>query len=120
MAIDIRELSPTELIRLVNSTPLGPVLNAPKLNRQMNEAGFRITPGSNPKRISLVKYIAWLGRRRDQPRRASISYEQRKQSEAERNLAKSRTGRDIGSPPPPEGVDRRERCAHSFRGFCET
>jgi len=122
MAIDIRQLSPTELIRLVNSTPLGPVLNAPKLNRQMNEAGFRITPapGSNPRRISLVKYIAWLAKRREQPRKATISYAERKQREAERNLAKSRAGRDIGPPPPPEDVDRRDRCAGSFRAFCET
>jgi hypothetical protein len=122
MAIDIRELSPTELIRLVNSTPLGPVLNAPKLNRQMNEAGFRITPGSNAKRISLVKYVAWLAKRREQPRKATISYTERKQREAERNLAKSRAGRDIGPSPEvaPEGVQRRERCANSFREFCET
>ena len=96
MAIDIRNLSPTELVRLLNSTPLGTVINAPKLNRQMNEAGLRVGDG---KRINLLKYVAWLARHRDQPQRQSLSYEERKEREAQRNQAKNRAGRDIGPIP---------------------
>ncbi|MCC5829197.1 MAG: phage terminase large subunit family protein [Phycisphaeraceae bacterium] len=123
MAIDIRQLTPTELIRLVNSTSFGAVLNAPRLNRQMNEAGYRITaPGSDGRKISLVKYVGWLAKQRERPRRSAISYEERKRREAERNLAKSRAGRDIGDPPPPptEGIKRRALCERNFRSFCET
>src|SRR5690606_34823016 len=122
MAIDIRQLTPPELIPLLHSTPFGAVINAPRLNRQMNEAGYRITaPGSDGRKISLVKYVGWLAKQRERPRRQSISYEERKRREAERNLAKSRAGRDIGSPPAPdpEGVERRASCERDFRAFCE-
>jgi len=117
MALDIRNLSPTQLVRLLNSTPLGTVINAPKLHRQMDEAGLRIGDG---KRINLLKYVAWLARQRDQPQKQTISYEERKQREAERNQAKNRAGRDIGPPPPPEDPQRRASYERDFRGFCET
>ena len=57
MAIDTRQLSPTELVRMLNSTPLGVVTSISKLNRQMNTSGFRIGDG---KRIHLLRYVAWL------------------------------------------------------------
>lgn len=119
MAMDLRALSPTELVRLLNSTPAGTVVNAAKVHRQMNEAGLRITASGDPRKVNLIKYVAWLARQRDKPAPQAISYEERKAREAERNRALSRAGRDIGPPPTPEDEARRARCAESFRDFCE-
>ena len=42
MAIDPRRLRPTELARLLNSTPLGEVISERQLHRHRTRAGFRI------------------------------------------------------------------------------
>lgn len=47
MVLDLRSLTPTQLIRLLNSTPLGEVVNAPKLSRQMNRAGLCIAAAAD-------------------------------------------------------------------------
>ncbi len=87
MAMDLRALSPTELVRLLNSTPAGTVVNAAKVHRQMNEAGLRITAPGNSRKVNLAKYVLWLARERDKPAPETISYEERKAREAERNRA---------------------------------
>ena len=45
MAIDPSRLRPSELCRLVNSTPLGTVLDERQLYRHRMRAGFRIGDG---------------------------------------------------------------------------
>jgi hypothetical protein len=55
LPIDIRRLTPTQLVRLLNSTPLGVVISTGKVNRQMNEAGLRITASGDARRVNLVK-----------------------------------------------------------------
>lgn len=120
MAIDVRALSPTELVRLLNSTPAGAVVTAAKVHRQMNQAGLRITAAGDPRKVALIKYVAWLVLERDKPRASTLTYEERKAKEAERNRALSKIGRDIGAIPAPEDVARREHCSESFRGFCES
>jgi hypothetical protein len=42
LAIDPSNLTPTQLVRLLNSTLLGAVTNAAKLHRQLNQAGLRL------------------------------------------------------------------------------
>ena len=118
--MDLRALSPMELVRLLNSTPQGVVTSAAKVHRQMNEAGLRITASGDVRRVHFIKYLAWLDRAYDRAGPRAISYEERKAREAERNRALSRAGRDIGTPPPVEDEARRARCAESFRGFCES
>ena len=86
MPLDVRQLTPTELVRLVNSTPLGTVLSAARLHRQMNQAGMRIGDGRT---VHLVKYVAWLALEAERPRPASMSYEEKKRREAERNRLKA-------------------------------
>jgi hypothetical protein len=117
MAIDIRNLKPSELIRLLNSTALGPVINATRVSRQRDDAGFRIGDG---KRIDLVRYVAWLARERRKPRRAVLTYEERRVIEAERNRVKTMAGQDIGPIPAVQDPDRRGRAIREFRFFCET
>lgn len=117
--IDIRRLTPTQLVRLLNSTPLGVVVSAGKVNRQMNEAGLRITAGGDPRKVSLVKYVGWLARKRDEPRPQTVGYEEKLRRDLERQLARSRQGRDIAPIPQVVNPQRRKACEQSFCAFCE-
>jgi 5-methylcytosine-specific restriction endonuclease McrA len=53
----LRRLRPSELMRLVNSTPLGSVLGERTLYRHRLRAGHRV---ENQRRIDLLYYTAWL------------------------------------------------------------
>ena len=55
--LSIRQLRPSQLVRLLNATPLGSVLNERQLFRQRSQAGYQI---GTDRRIDLVKYAAWL------------------------------------------------------------
>ena len=57
MAIDPANLTQSELLQLVNSTPLGVVLTRPRLRRQMDAGALRFGDGSH---IHLVRYARWL------------------------------------------------------------
>ena len=57
MAIDPRRLRPSELCRLVNSTPLGTVLDERQLHRHRTRAGFRIGDATH---VDLFCYVARL------------------------------------------------------------
>lgn len=57
MNADPRKLRPGELCQLLNSTPLGEVIDDPRLRRQRTRAGLRIGDG---RRIDLLRYVAWL------------------------------------------------------------
>ena len=94
MAIDPRQLRPSELARLLNSTPLGTVIEERQLYRHRTRAGFRIGDG---RRVDLFRYIGWLieERRRPRPDKAR-DYEAIKEAAAARNRALSEAGRDIG------------------------
>lgn len=65
MPIDPRQLKPSELCRLLNSTPLGEVINERQLHRHRTRAGFRIGDG---KHVDLVRYVAWLVQARHAPK----------------------------------------------------
>lgn len=54
---DPRKLRPGELCRLLNSTPLGEVINQGQLKRQRTRAGLRI---GDARYVDLVRYVAWL------------------------------------------------------------
>jgi len=57
VAIDPRSLKPADLARLLNSTPLGTVIDERQLYRHRMRAGFRIGDG---RRVDLFRYVAWL------------------------------------------------------------
>ena len=65
MATDRRKLRPSELCRLLNSTPLGEVINERQLHRHRSRAGHRIGDGRH---IDLLRYVAWLVDQRHKPR----------------------------------------------------
>ncbi len=118
MAIDPRRLRPGELCRLVNSTPLGTVLDERQLHRHRTRAGFRIGDGRH---VDLFRYAAWLVelRHTPKPQPEGDPYEKLKARAAARNKALSLAGRDIGQLPAVVNPERKERASGDFRFFCE-
>jgi hypothetical protein len=118
MAIDPRNLRPSDLCRLLNSTPLGEVVNERQLYRHRSRAGFRIGDG---KRIDLLRYVAWLAVERHYPQpKPTQSYDDHKDRMGARARQQSAAGRDIGDLQEVEQPERRLRASTDFRFFCET
>jgi hypothetical protein len=65
VATDPRRLRPSELCRLLNSTPLGEVIGERQLHRQRTRAGLRI---GDARHVDLLRYVAWLVQVRHAPR----------------------------------------------------
>ena len=65
MPIDPRRLRPSELARLLNSTPLGTVIDERQLYRHRTRAGYRVGDG---KHVDLFRYTAWLVSVRHEPK----------------------------------------------------
>lgn len=138
-------LKPGDLIRLLNSTPVGQVLSERKLRAHRQRAGTRIGDGRH---VDLVRYAAWLfaeaagpagsggngpitateppqaPRRPPRAERAAqdpaAAYEAKKVREAARNREASRKGRNIGPIPAVADPARRAEATKSLRVFLET
>lgn len=119
MAIDPRQLKPIELTRLLNSTPLGTVIDERQLYRHRMRAGFRIGDG---KRVDLFRYVGWLIEVHDAPppEVSGDPYESLKENARARNMALSLAGRDIGELPAVANPDRKARARKDFQYFCQT
>jgi len=117
MAIDLARLSQSELLQVVNATPLGVVLTRPRLRRQMDAGAFRFGDGQH---IHLVRYVRWLIGEHDKPRPAKIDYIEARRRQAEKNRAATKASQDIAPIPQIEDLPRRQGCGESFRLFCET
>ena len=117
--LDPRRLRPSELCRLLNSTPLGEVITERQLHRHRMRAGFRIGDATH---IDLFRYVAWLREDRYTPRPqpAGKSYEALKKRSRARNLALSLAGRDIGELPDVVNPAHKARAAADFRFFCDS
>jgi len=127
-SLDPRNLRPSETVRLLNSTPLGAVIDTRRLRAQRSEAGYRVGQGQ---RVDLFRYLGWLFDNRHRPpaedhpgEKPSAAdrndYDSIKAASAARNKALSTAGRDIGAIRPVEDPDRREACRLDFRLFCDT
>ena len=119
MPIDPRRLRPSELAKLLNSTPLGTVIDERQLYRHRMRAGFRIGDG---KHLDLFRYVAWLVHTRHEPRPEPQQdpYEALKERARARNAALSLAGRDIGELPDVVNPERKDRAATDFRYFCDS
>lgn len=119
MPIDPRKLRPSELCRLLNSTPLGEVISERQLYRHRQRAGNRIGDG---KTVDLLRYCAWMHIVRHTPKPISDvdPYERMKESARARNAALALAGRDIGELPAVENPDRKDRALRDFQYFCES
>ena len=116
MAIDVNKLSQSELLQLINHTPIGAVLDRSRLRRQMDVAAYSIGDG---KTINLVRYISWLAHEHEKPKPQKSIEESRLQDLLSKNAAR-KASQDIGEIPVVENTERRERACHDFRFFCET
>ena len=126
MAIDPRKLKPGELARLLNSTPLGDVINERQLLRHRTSAGFRVAADGDAGKVDLFRYVAWLvTSRQDAIAEAEkdagglTGYEALKERARRRNATLSLSGRDIGDLPAVADADRRAKAERDFRFFCE-
>ena len=119
MAIDPRQLRPSMLTRMLNSTPLGEVISERQLRRHRNRAGYRI---GDEKHVDLLRYAAWLVwlRHNPEPEKRPVDYEALKEAARARNAELSAIGRDIGDIPEVIDPQRKARSATDFRFFCET
>ena len=118
MATDPRKLRPSELCRLLNSTPLGEVINERQLHRHRTAAGLRI---GDARHVDLLRYVAWLVQVRNEPKPGADGdpYEKMKKRARARNVALAIAGRDIGDLPEVANRERKERAASDFCFFCE-
>ena len=119
MAIDPRNLKPSELCRLLNSTDLGEVISERQLYRHRSRAGYRIGDGRT---IDLLRYSAWLVHQRHAPRpeKPRFDYGDVREHSHSRSRELSLAGRDIGRLPAIVDAERKQRAARDFRCFCET
>ncbi len=119
MATDPRKLRPSELCRLLNSTPLGEVINERQLHRHRTRAGMRI---GDARHVDLLRYVAWLVelRHAPKPQPDGDPYEKLKERARARNVALAIAGRDIGDLPDVVSPERKERAALDFRFFCDS
>ncbi len=119
MASDPRQLRPTELCRLLNSTPLGEVINERQLHRHRTRAGLRI---GDARHVDLLRYVAWMVHERHAPKPEPDGdpYERLKDRARARNIAMAIAGRDIGDLPEVVNRARKEKATSDFRFFCES
>lgn len=129
MSDDLTKLSPAALVRMVNSTRLGPALTERKLYRQRMAAGSRIGDKTS---VHLLRYARWLageiGRLTVPPgdggmakkNKPATQYEDHRRQAAARQAQIAAEGQEIGPPPPVENPSRRESCRLDFARFCVT
>jgi hypothetical protein len=117
MAIDLAKLTQSDLLQLVNATPLGAVLTRSRLRRQMDAGAFRFGDGTH---VHLARYVRWLVQEMDRPRVAKGDYAKARRRQAERNRAATKASQDIYPIPEVEDYARRKAAGESFKLFCET
>ena len=118
MAADLSHMRQSELVRLLNSTPLGEVTSERQVYRDRERAGLRI---GEKNRVNLFQYAAWLAweRHHPTPQEPPQTYEQHKDRTARRGAEISAKGRDIGEMPAVADPQRRLKAATDFQYFCE-
>ncbi|MCY2928178.1 MAG: phage terminase large subunit family protein [Planctomycetota bacterium] len=119
---DPRHLRPSDLVRALNSTPLGEVVSERQLYRHRMRAGFRIGDGRH---IDMLRYAAWLVDELERrlavgPVDPKAAYEATKARAAARNAELARAGQDIGELAAVVNPERKARATGNFRFFCET
>lgn len=121
--IQLSNLKPTELVKIINSTPAGTVISTSQIYRHFEQGGFRIASNEDSRCINIGKYCAWLLDRLDETISAPSgmrTYAERRDAARQALMEQSLAGRDIGELPPVEDAGRKEACRLNFRLFCET
>ncbi len=122
-AVDPRNLRPSELAQLLNSTPLGEVIGERQLRRHRTRAGMRVASATDSARVDLIRYVAWLvqeHRRLSAEPEGLTGYDALRERARDRSMALSLSGRNIGELPAVADPERKARAERDFRFFCET
>jgi hypothetical protein len=122
VAIDPRNLRPSELAQLLNSTPLGEVIGERQLRRHRTRAGMRVASATDSARVDLIRYVAWLvqeHRRLSAEPGGLTGYDALRERARDRSMALSLSGRNIGELPAVADPERKARTERDFRFFCE-
>jgi hypothetical protein len=115
---DIRKLKPSQLVKLLNSTPLGEVISERQLHRHRSKAGYRVGDDST---VDFPRYVAWLldrYRNRRAPQ-AGQGYASHRERARDRSVALSKAGREIGPLPEVKDPARKAGCERNLRLYCE-
>jgi hypothetical protein len=115
-----------DVVRRLNSTPLGEVIRPYIVYNHRNRAGYRIAAQGDGERIDLIKYAAWLFHKLHDPAghdgANEAVYAAHKEQVNARGRAQSESSRDIaadGWVHEPIDPQRKESARLSFRSFCE-
>ena len=122
-SLTLSKLKPTDVVKAVNSTPLGTVIGTSQVYRHFEMGGFRIASNEDERCINLGKYCAWLIDQLDAARNAEggvRSYAERREAARAALAEQSLLGRDIGELPEVENPERKAACRLNFTLFCET
>ena len=121
MRIDLQKIRPVELVRLLNSTPMGEVMKPYQLSRHRSQAGYRIGDG---KSVDLYRYAAWLRNevmvKREIEAAGVDPYQAVKDRAQKRQREIALSSRDIGELPAVVDPERKAKAATDFRFFCES
>jgi hypothetical protein len=121
MATNPHALKPAELVRLMNSTPLGAVINRDRIYRQRDQGGMFVGNGET---FDLIRYAGWLFSawvERQTDVRAKMSRSERHRvDEAVRLRMRRETIRNIGPITPIADYARREACRYDLALFIQT
>ena len=121
--IQLSNLKPTELVKIINSTPAGTVISTSQIYRHFEQGGFRSASNEDSRCINIGKDCAWLIDQLDEAMAAPSgmrTYAERRDAARQALMEQSLAGRDIGELPPVEDAGRKEACRLNFRLFCET
>ena len=121
MRIDLQKIRPVELVRLLNSTPMGEVMKPYQLSRHRSQAGYRIGDG---KSVDLYRYAAWLRNevmvKREIEAAGVDPYQAVKDRAQKRQREIALSSRDIGELPAVVDPERKAKAAGDFQFFCQT
>lgn len=117
MGIDLKQIKPVDVARLLNRyTPIDvKPINLRDLRRHLSDGGLRVGDGQT---FHLLRYAAWLRQVLERPPRDP--YAELKERSLLRQRELSLAGRDIGEMPAPLHPEWVARCQTDFRFFCET
>lgn len=127
--INLNRLTPRQAAKLLNATPIGPVVTPEEIADQVKRHE-RITADAAGKYLSMLKLLALIMDQRDRTKksgplspkqpRAPRTYEEIKEAARKRAADITASGRDIGEIPKVVDPQRKKRCKNDLREFLKT
>ncbi len=116
MPTDPKSLTQTELVRFLNSTLLGAVIDMRGIYQHRMQAGYRLGSG---KHVDLFRYSAWVTWQRHRPKAPTDTPEETRAKDAARKREDAEAVRDIGEMPAVLDPIRKAKARLNFRLFAQ-